>query len=157
MGNGSLLHLCCQCLGAGQGANIPTTQEVCRCQGEVSCEEQKAGINTAEALQPGSIWPLDPPLFHRAVGSRLAGAKLVTGLWPGVGSLQLGGLKQCHPSHHQQGSTASDTSLSTNPANPHPRCTGPCRDVKYVPGTWSWKREGALSEGSVVTIQVSKQ
>ena len=77
----------------------------------MSREEQKAGINTAEASQPGSIWPLDPSLPRGALGWPLAGAKLITGLWPGVGLLQLGDLGQGCLSHHQWGAAAPDTSL----------------------------------------------
>ena len=77
----------------------------------MSREEQKAGINTTETSQPGFIWPLDPSLLGGASGWLLARAKLVARLWPGVGSLQLGGLGQAPLPHCPRGAVAPDTLL----------------------------------------------
>lgn len=54
------------------------------------------------------MFPPDPSLPHGASGWPLARAKLIAGLWPGVGSLQLGGLGQGHPS---RGAATPHTSL----------------------------------------------
>lgn len=153
VGNGPSLHPSCQCPGTGKGDDIPTTQEVCRCQREVSWQEQKAGRNTAEASQPESIWPLDPSLPGRASGWPLAGAKLVAGLWPGGG---LAGWLGAGPPTVLPAGSHGSRHLPPPAANRHPGCAGLCRDLKGVPGSWPWEPEGALSKGPVVTFQVSK-
>lgn len=97
--------------------------QVCRCQWEVSWEKKQAGINTAEASQAGSVQPLDPSLLCGALGWPLARAKLLAGLWTGLGSLQMGVLGEGHPLH-TDGELQIPTSGAQGSAGTLPECLG---------------------------------